>query len=205
MKKVYLLFLSSLCLLTACISQGRKMTIERLIREEFERLELGPADAYVKAGWTDESGTSYAQVTLSEEQKKNPLFDYGEEEVDDKLWLAFTTSSGTYQEDVVMIREGILAEVYDLESLVNSVNKQAYQEDKPILSSHPGYSYRVDMDVDNIDKRFTQDLTRIHELGRRTGRLDYVFDSSGLDEALTLLRDLRDEGYFTVEVGEPYR
>lgn len=45
------------------------MTIERLIGGEFERLELGAADAYVEAGWTDTSGTSYARVTLSEEQK----------------------------------------------------------------------------------------------------------------------------------------
>lgn len=78
MKKVLVIALAGLCLLTACVSQGRKMAIERLIGEEFERLELGAADAYVEAGWTDTSGTSYAHVTLSEEQKKNPLFDYWE-------------------------------------------------------------------------------------------------------------------------------
>ncbi|MGT2756770.1 hypothetical protein [Streptococcus ovuberis] len=168
-------------------------------------MELGLADAYEKAGWTDESGTSYARVPLSEEQKKNPLFDYGEEDVDDQLWFSFTTSSGSYEEDVVSIREGILAEVYDLYSLVNSVNRQAYQEDKPIVSLHAGYSYDVDMDLDKIDQHFTHTLTRIHELGTRTSRFDYVFNSSDLDEVLTLLMDLRDEGYFTVEVREAYR
>lgn len=104
-----------------------------------------------------------------------------------------------------MIRKGILAEVYELYGLVNAVNRQAYQEEKPILSLHPGYSYKVEMAPDKMDQRFTKDLTRIHELGTITSRFDYSFDSSDLDEALTLLKALRDEGYFTVEVNEPYQ
>lgn len=104
-----------------------------------------------------------------------------------------------------MIREGILAEVYNLYFLVNSANRQAYQEDKPILSRHPGYSYKIEMDPDKMDHRFTKDLTRIHELGTRINRFDYAFRSTDLDEVLTLLMDLRDEDYFTVEVNEPYK
>lgn len=61
------------------------------------------------------------------------------------------------------------------------------------------------MDVDKMDRRFTQDLTRIHELATRANWFDYSFDSSDLDEALTLLKTLRDEGYFTVEVNETYQ
>lgn len=88
-------FFLFICLvLSSCVSVGRAQQVERLIKAEFERLGLGQAAVEVEAGIKDATGRSFGFVILTEEKKANPLFDYGEPEVDDRLAFDFECFCG---------------------------------------------------------------------------------------------------------------
>lgn len=160
----------------------------------------------MKVGLTDATGGSVAFVTLTEEQKANPLFDYGEPEVDDRLAFGFLTAGASVEEDLIMIRQGLVSEVYDLHALVRSVNRQAYHADKVFLN-RLSHTYDIDVDLEKMDQRLTAALTRLHELGVRVEpyrkqiyHYDIQFEPEDLDEAISILRSLMADGYFTVKV-----
>lgn len=198
-------FFLFICLvLSSCVSLGRAQQVERLIKAEFERLGLGQAAVEVKVGLTDATGSSVAFVTLTEEQKANPLFDYGEPEVDDRLAFDFLTAGASVEEDLIGIRENLVSEVYDLHALVSSVNRQAYHADKFFLD-RLSHTYDIDVNLEKMDRHMTASLTRLHELGVRVEpyrkqiyHYDIQFEPEDLDEAISILTSLMTDGYFTV-------